>query len=99
MCAYCSNLSVVHPKSKISTIPKQDSKTDSSKNCNMYIQLTFAYVLILEPQLALHLLIGVPDGAGLLEAVHRLLHKMIPKLLQNGHEVTAQCGTIQRMNG
>lgn len=45
------------------------------------IRFTFTDVLILEPQLPLHLLVGVPDGAGLLEAVRRLLDEMVPELL------------------
>lgn len=89
----------MHSKSTNSIILKQGSKTNESTDRNKYFQLTFADVLILEPQLALHLLIGVPDAAGFLKAVYRLLDKMIPKLLQNGHKVAPQCRTIQGMDG
>lgn len=41
---------------------------------------TFADVLVLQPQLSLDLFVGVPDGTGLLEAVHGLLNVVISKL-------------------
>lgn len=59
---------------------------------------TFAYVLVLQPQLPLYLFVGVPDGTGLLEAIHCLLHVVVPKLPEDGDKVAPLCGSIQRMN-
>lgn len=59
---------------------------------------TFAYVLVLQPQLPLYLLVGVPDGTRLLEAIHCLLHVVVPKLPEDGDKVAPLCGSIQRMN-
>lgn len=60
---------------------------------------TFADVLVLEPQLSLNLLVGVPNGAGLLEAVHGLLDIMVPKFLEDGHKVASLRRPVQRMDG
>lgn len=60
---------------------------------------TFADVLVLEPQLSLDLFVGVPDGAGLLEAVHRLLNIMVPKLPEDGDKVAPLRCPVQRMDG
>lgn len=60
---------------------------------------TFANVLVLEPQLPLDLFVGVPDGAGLLEAVHRLLHVVVPELTEDGDEVAPLRCPVQRMDG
>lgn len=60
---------------------------------------TFANVLVLQPQLSLDLFVGVPDGAGLLEAVHRLLHVVVPELLQDGDKVAPLGRPIQRVDG
>lgn len=60
---------------------------------------TFANVLVLQPQLSLDLFVGVPDGTGLLEAVHRLLHVMVPKLPEDGDKVAPLGRPVQRMDG
>ena len=60
---------------------------------------TFADVLVFQPQLPLDLLVRVPDGAALFEAVHRLLDEVIPKLLEDGDEVAAESGSIQGVDG
>lgn len=60
---------------------------------------TFAYVLVLQPQLSLDLFVGVPDGAGLLEPVHCLLHVVVPKFFENGDKVTPLCCPVQGMDG
>lgn len=60
---------------------------------------TFANVLVLQPQLSLDLFVGVPDGTGLLEAVHRLLHVVVPKLPEDGGKVASLRRPIQRMDG
>ena len=60
---------------------------------------TFANILVLQPQLSLDLLVGVPDSAGLLEAVHCLLHVVVPKLSEDGDKVTSLCRPVQRMDG
>lgn len=44
---------------------------------------TFADVLVLQPQLPLHLFVRVPDGARLLETVNCLLYKVVPEVPQN----------------
>lgn len=49
--------------------------------------LTFADILVLQPQTPLDLLVGVPDGAGLLEAVDGFLDVVVAKLVQEGNEV------------
>lgn len=59
---------------------------------------TFADVLVLQPQLPLDLFVGVPDGAGFLETINCLLDKVVPEVPQNGDEVAALSGSIQRMN-
>lgn len=58
---------------------------------------TFADVLVLQPELPLDLPVGVPDGAGLLEAVHGLLDVVVAKLVQQRHEVPTGGGPIQRV--
>lgn len=58
---------------------------------------TFTDVLILQPELPLDLPVGVPDGAGLLKAVHGLLDVMVAKLVQQCHKVPAGGGPIQRV--
>lgn len=60
---------------------------------------TFANVLVLQPQLPLDLFVGVPDGTGLLEAVHRLLHVVVPKLPEDGDKVAPLRRPVQRMDG
>lgn len=60
---------------------------------------TFADVLVFQPQLSLDLFVGVPDGAGLLEAVHCLLHVVVSELPEDGDEVAALCRPVQRMDG
>lgn len=60
---------------------------------------TFADVLVLQPQLPLDLLVGVPDGAGLLEPVHGLLDEVVPELPQDGHKVAAERGSVQGVDG
>lgn len=60
---------------------------------------TFANVLVLQPQLPLDLFVGVPDGTGLLEAIHRLLHVVVPKLPEDGDKVTPLRRPVQRMDG
>lgn len=42
--------------------------------------LTFADILVFQPQLALNLLVGVPYGTGLLKSIHCLLDEMVAKL-------------------
>lgn len=59
------------------------------------ISLTFADVFVFQPESALDLLVWVPDGAGLLEAVDRFLDVMIAKLVQQGHEIHTRCGPVQ----
>lgn len=59
---------------------------------------TFAYVLVLQPQLPLDLFVGVPDGARLLETINCLLDKVVPEVPQNGDKVAALSGPVQRMN-
>lgn len=60
---------------------------------------TFANILILQPQLPLDLFVGVPDGAGLLEPIHRLLHIVVPKLPEDGDKVAPLRRPVQRMDG
>lgn len=60
---------------------------------------TFANILVLQPQLSLDLFVGVPDGAGLLEAIHRLLHVVVPKLPEDGDKVAPLRCPVQRMDG
>lgn len=59
---------------------------------------TFANILVLQPQLSLDLLVGVPDGTGLLEAIHCLLHVVVPKFSEDGDKVTPLRGPVQRMD-
>lgn len=66
---------------------------------NKKLRPTFADVLVLQPQLPLDLLVGVPDGAGLLEAVHRLLHKVVSELPEDGDKVTPLRCPVQGMDG
>lgn len=66
---------------------------------NKCVGPTFANILVLEPQLSLDLLVGVPDGTGLLEAIHCLLHIMVPKLPEDGDKVTPLRRPVQRMDG
>lgn len=61
----------------------------------MNTSLTFADVFIFQPESALDLLVWVPDGTGLLEAVDSFLDVMIAKLVQQGHEIHTRCGPIQ----
>jgi len=58
---------------------------------------TFADVLVLEPELPLDLPVGIPDGAGLLEAVHGLLDVVVAKLVQQRHKISAGGGPVQRV--
>lgn len=58
---------------------------------------TFADVLVLQPELPLDLPVGIPDGAGLLEAVHCLLDVVVAKLVQQCHEISTGGGPIQRV--
>ncbi|TNN77325.1 hypothetical protein EYF80_012439 [Liparis tanakae] len=51
------------------------------------------------PQLSLDLFVGVPDGTGLLEAVHRLLHVVVAKLPEDGDKVATLRRPVQRMDG
>lgn len=60
---------------------------------------TFADILVLQPQLSLDLFVGVPDGAGLLEAVHCLLHIVVPELFKDGDKVAPLRCPVQRMDG
>lgn len=59
---------------------------------------TFADVLVLQPQLPLDLFVRVPDGARLLETIHRLLYKVVPEVPQNGDKVAPLSRPVQRMN-
>ena len=72
------------------------------KRCTQFLESmcpTFADVLVLKPQLSLDLFVGVPDGTGLLEAVHRLLHIVVPKLPEDGDKVAPLRRPVQRMDG
>ena len=60
---------------------------------------TFADVLVLQPQLSLDLFVGVPDGTGLLEAVHRLLNVVVPKLPEDGDKVAPLRRPVQGVDG
>lgn len=60
---------------------------------------TFADVLVLQPQLSLDLFVWVPDGTGLLEAIHCLLHIVVAELPEDGDKVAPLCRPVQRMDG
>lgn len=60
---------------------------------------TFANILVLQPQLSLDLFVRVPDGTGLLEAVHRLLHIVVPELPEDRDKVAPLRCAVQRMDG
>lgn len=56
---------------------------------------TFADVFILQPEPPLDLLVWVPDGAGLLKAVDRLLDVMVAKVVQQGHKIPTRRSPIE----
>lgn len=60
---------------------------------------TFADVFIFQPKLPLDLLVGIPDGAGLLKAIDSFLDIVVPKTIQKSHKISSGCGSIQRMEG